>query len=697
MKKFLFLTVLFLGFLLNSEAAIAQALTMDESLEAVCRVNARDARGSGTVFAEDEDKFYILTNGHVVGRASRGHVEFFQDGYKSAMIPFKTEYAAYKDGTALDLAVLSVKKKYFGRYPPRVIPLAPRGTVIKSNDKVMAGGCPSAQWACAWKGRVIQNHGATVSFNAAPIGGQSGSGVLILIKDKTGEIQTCVGILLAWRVGDGAYSDDGPTDYGAGLSLKQIYEILDGNGEDHAIEASYEVISEKTESKVTSEEETHAAHDKDKAENDQKKPKRLLSRCPHCDRKVEDHVVIPDKGGLRKTEEGNFIFCPIIKFPDGSYAETAKYYGGIRVGELYEGNGLFPWCPLNPCPPSKPPRPEPPNGGGGDGGGGGFNPWPGRPDPGGPVDPPDNFDAERQQFMDKITELQEKLSNLEALSESLKAELSGTNSNLLNSQDEIRGLRDLLGRVEGQKQSLGSRIEELLGFVNDKDKLISDLKDDGGHYLDEATGGNGNAVENVSFTLGGASIGMLALKYGVPFLLNRRRKRKRKKEEEESVDDGYDIDDEDVPESMPVIPDGGCHHDDEGGVKKHVHEHEHIHTHKHKNDFIMPPEELPDPRTTNEIDDLAKNGFRLNPGFAGYGLPLPQMVDQYHYPQPVAAHGLPPQLPNVPFSTRKTATAEQIMTIFGELINEYQNDQTMTMTQMDILLRHRLKEKYNIE
>ncbi len=125
------------------------------------------------------------------------------------MIPFKTEYVAYEEGTALDLAIVSVKKKYFGRYPPRVIPLAPKGTKIGANDLVIAGGCPSAQWVTGWKGRVLRNAGAVVSFNAAPIGGQSGRGVLILINDVEGEIHTRLGILLAWRVGDGAWTGNG--------------------------------------------------------------------------------------------------------------------------------------------------------------------------------------------------------------------------------------------------------------------------------------------------------------------------------------------------------------------------------------------------------------------------------------------------------------------------------------------------------
>ena len=662
MRKFLFLIALFLGVILNAGPVSAKPLTMDEALDAVCRVNTRGARGSGTVFSEDKEKYYVMTNGHVVGNARRGHLEFFQDGYKSAMLPFKTEYSAYKEGTALDLAVVSVKKKYFGRFPPRVIPLAPKGTEIKANDIVTAGGCPSAQWACGWKGRVLRNAGAVISFNAAPIGGQSGSGVLILVKDDKGEIHTRIGILLAWRIGDGAWTDDGEDDYGAGLSLKQIYDIMEGNGHGHPIEASYSIVSNK--------------------EAKTKKPQRLNKVCPHCNHKIEDHVVIPHNGALKRTAKGEFMFCPELKFPDGGIADTAKYYGGIRVGELYEGNGLFPWCPFNnPCPPETP-QPQPPNPGpDSPDNGGGFDGWPGRPDPGGPVDPPIDFEKERQKYLDKITELQEKLTNLESLSESLKAELSGVNGNLSSANNEINGLRDLLGAVEGQKLTLSSRIDQLLGFVKSKDDLISDLKESGGHYLDGATNGNGNTVENVSFTLGGMSLGMLALKYGVPFLLNRRRKRKEEEEEDENEDRGYDTN----RNNDSVDPEG---------VNRHVHEHVHTHKHKHENDFIMPPEDLPDPRTTHEIDELAKHSSGLNPGFIPYGLPV---ASQYHYPQPVAAHGLPPQFPNVPFSTRKQASAEQIMTTFGELMNEYQNDQTMTMNQVDILLRQRLKEKYNIE
>ena len=675
MNKLIFSIIFGLGVLL-SNIAEAKPLTMDQALEAVCRISTSGARGSGTVFGEDKDKYFILTNGHVIERARKGHVEFFQSGYKSARLPFKTEYVAYKDGTALDLAIISVKKKYFGRYPPRIIPLAPKGTEIKPNDYIMAGGCPSGQWAMAWYGRIIRNTGAVVSFNAAPIGGQSGSGVLVLIKDEKGELQTRIGVLLAWRVGDGAWTDDGPNDYGAGLSLKQIYEIIEGNGHGHPIETSYRVV--------------HEGHDHPKEKISKPQPERMKKACPHCKQAIGEHIIIPEEGGLRKTSNGEFIYCPILTLEDGRTAKSLDFFKGIKVKELYNGEGLFPWCPFNnPCPP--PPNPQPP-GGGPDNppdGGGGFNSWPGRPDPGGPVEPGPDFDKERQEYLDKIAELKEKLTNLEALHQSLQAELSGVSGNLSSSQNEINGLKDLLGRVEGEKSSLSSRIENLLVLIGNKDKLL----EGSGHYLDDMTGGNGNTVENVSLTLGGMSLGALALKYGVPLVLGRiGRRRRRKEEEEEEEENEGNFGNE--TEGLGYNSDGDC--DCESKEHKHVHEHYHKYEHP-DGGFVMTPDELPNPQTTYEIDENLKHQVEgdsgLNPGFVPYGLP----VSAPYYQQPVAAHGLPPQFINIPFATRKKVSAEQIMTVIGELVNEYSDDQTMTVNQINTLLRQRLKEKFNVE
>ena len=59
MNKLIFSIIFGLGVLL-SNIAEAKPLTMDQALEAVCRISTSGARGSGTVFGEDKDKYFIL-------------------------------------------------------------------------------------------------------------------------------------------------------------------------------------------------------------------------------------------------------------------------------------------------------------------------------------------------------------------------------------------------------------------------------------------------------------------------------------------------------------------------------------------------------------------------------------------------------------------------------------------------------------
>ena len=158
--------------------------------------------------------------------------------------------------------------------------------------------------------------------------------------------------------------------------------------------------------------------------------------------------------------------------------------------------------------------------------------------------------------------------------------------------------------------------------------------------------------------------------------------RKNGKNIDKDDEEGYD-----TSGNSNALPIGGQHEDGH----EHKHTHEHIHTHKYENEYVMPLEQLPQPKTPDEVEGSTSHG--LESAFVPYGFP----VSQPYHQQPVAMQGLPPQFLHVPFGTRKQATAEQIMTIFGELVNEYQNDQTMTMSQVDTLLRQRLKEKFNIE
>ena len=137
---------------------------------------------------------------------------------------------------------------------------------------------------------------------------------------------------------------------------------------------------------------------------------------------------------------------------------------------------------------------------------------------------------------------------------------------------------------------------------------------------------------------------------------------------------------------------GSCDHDHDDQVQMHKHVHEHVHN--HAKPYVMHLDQLPQPQTTTDIEERSGGGKSgLDSGFVPYGMPVSTPYSQ----QPSPLQGLPPEFLNIPFSTRKTVTSEQIMTVFGELVNEYQDDQTMTMSQINTLLRQRLKQKFNVE
>ncbi len=235
MKNLLFILLSFV--LLSASKLQAKPLTLKEATEASCRVTSIDefsyTRGSGTVVNEDDKKYYILTNAHVVDQSNGVWVEFFKDAKKSFFIPAKIELIRYQNNTSIDLAIISVKKTLLGKQSPRVIPLASKEFKINEGDYIFGAGYPSGNWAMCWEGRINDVMRNTVTFNALPSPGQSGTGVLANIPDEKGELHTKVVTLLTWRI------DQGLTGYGAGLSNFRIQSLLEGNVEPDAIESSY--------------------------------------------------------------------------------------------------------------------------------------------------------------------------------------------------------------------------------------------------------------------------------------------------------------------------------------------------------------------------------------------------------------------------------------------------------------------------
>jgi hypothetical protein len=234
MKKWI-LTLVAVATMMFSTNALARPLTLNEISESICRVTVvspgsyfgrqSQSKGTGTCIGKTQDglSYYILTNAHVVGNQQSGTVEFFKGGRKSRPLAAKVEWREYQQGSDKDFAVLTVPVSAFGGINPRVIPLAPEGYEPITGNYIAAAGCPEARWSNGWEGFISDHRTSRVMFQPPPVGGQSGTGITVLIKGKDGELHTRVGAILTWRVGD---PDDDARAMGAAIPVSTLYSVL---------------------------------------------------------------------------------------------------------------------------------------------------------------------------------------------------------------------------------------------------------------------------------------------------------------------------------------------------------------------------------------------------------------------------------------------------------------------------------------
>lgn len=151
--------------------------TLQNYLDATCRVKAGNSGGSGVCFNITKDVVLVLTNRHVVGKNKTATVEFWHNGSPSKK--YKAKVIKVMD---VDAAILSVKKSDI-TVLPKAIPIS---TVEpKKGDVVYTVGHANLGWPKLIEGKVINfNKGGSYSrkqnniiFVPASIGGQSGSGV----------------------------------------------------------------------------------------------------------------------------------------------------------------------------------------------------------------------------------------------------------------------------------------------------------------------------------------------------------------------------------------------------------------------------------------------------------------------------------------------------------------------------------------
>ena len=208
--------------------AKAEKWTLNQILETTCRVQAGDAYGSGSCIKYEDGKYWILSNAHVVGRNKTVYVEFFRNGRKTLPIPAKVEWKRLEDKTEIDFALLSVSENYFGKYPPRVATMAPTGAVAVGGYMVSAG-CPGARWPSAWEGFLINSQEGRLLFYPPPLGGQSGSGLYIICKEKD-EYQTYLKGVVTWRIEGGVETTSRGYEnaHGGAASVDRLVDAIEG-------------------------------------------------------------------------------------------------------------------------------------------------------------------------------------------------------------------------------------------------------------------------------------------------------------------------------------------------------------------------------------------------------------------------------------------------------------------------------------
>lgn len=229
-KAFWFGVLIGLLLSLHSAACTCRGAEAARNLEdihaASCRVFAMDSNGSGaigtgTICGLIGNKYYILTNWHVVESHRSVTLQFFGNGRitecKGVVIgTWHNETQPY------DFAIITVNRSDLAKYDPPFVPLAKRGTRPTTGGMIMSSGCSEGRWPFAWKGSIESYYGETAQFFPAPKGGQSGSAI---VEELNGQL--CITGILTWRVGDEKKLSEEEMRGGA-IPISKLYEAFDG-------------------------------------------------------------------------------------------------------------------------------------------------------------------------------------------------------------------------------------------------------------------------------------------------------------------------------------------------------------------------------------------------------------------------------------------------------------------------------------
>lgn len=241
MYKFLLSLLLLVIQQTNTKAEI---WGINQILEATCRVDAGNAFGSGSCIDQKNGKIIVLTNAHVVGNSTNVKLEFFKNGLKTLPLSGKVIWRSIVPQSEIDFALIEVDERLFGKYPPRIAKLAPANVEAVGNY-IASAGCPGARWPSGFEGFIIGKDPGRILFYPPPLGGQSGSGLYIIVKTEKGYDTYLAGVI-TWRIGGGVQGKTTSMGYeanhGGAISVSRLVDAVSGRVGDYSVPEHYQPV-----------------------------------------------------------------------------------------------------------------------------------------------------------------------------------------------------------------------------------------------------------------------------------------------------------------------------------------------------------------------------------------------------------------------------------------------------------------------
>jgi len=146
-----------------------------DNIDSVVRVRNNQGSGTGSVFKEDDQFYWVMTNYHVAGKVGNPNtIDIWNNGQLVKSVNSIVESSFYARDVNKDIAVLKIQKSELPGTMP-VIPLAAeRSDCLKPGDSIWQVGCDDGNWTNAERGVVLAISNGVVYYQPYSIPGNSG-------------------------------------------------------------------------------------------------------------------------------------------------------------------------------------------------------------------------------------------------------------------------------------------------------------------------------------------------------------------------------------------------------------------------------------------------------------------------------------------------------------------------------------------